>query len=182
VYRQVYLVALITACARPATSLRTQSWPVDCPPIAPAGSRPVNDIDVESLAGRYEVTLVTLSYGPSYWGGELDLAQTDTLQRFYIQTIRGYVKRGMRPLAGHFYYAADSLHRAEVAEVEDGMLFLGCRSCMDASPDRLRLLAQTPKQVWGLWENQETGIDRLADSAGKPIPNPAGYFCLKRVD
>jgi hypothetical protein len=102
------------------------------------------------------------------------LAATDTLRRYYIQTLRGYVKRGLRPLAGQCRYVADSLGRSEEAEVEDGVLFLGCRLCMDASPDELRLLARTPERVWWLWENPQSGIERVADSPGNWLPNPAG--------
>jgi len=117
-----------------------------------------------------------LSHGPkpSYWRGHLELAATDTLRRYYIQTLRGYVKRGLRPLAGQCRYVADSLGRSEEAEVEDGVLFLGCRLCMDASPDELRLLARTPERVWWLWENPQSGIERVADSPGNWLPNPAG--------
>jgi hypothetical protein len=103
------------------------------------------------------------------------------MQRFYIQTIRGYVKRGERPLAGQYSNADDPMRRVEEAELEDGVLFLGCRRCMDGSPYQLRLLAQTPTIVWGLWENPQSGFERLADSAGNELPNPAGYFCLRRV-
>lgn len=135
------------------------------------------------MAGRYELTVVSLSQGPrpSYWHGNLELTPTDTLQRYYVQTIRGYVKRGMRPLAGQFRYAADTLGRTEEAEVEDGVLYLGCRECMDGSPDRLRPLAQTDAEVWGLWENPQDGFVRVADSAGNWLPNPAGHFCLRRI-
>ena len=181
---RVYAIALIVACGGLGCSPRTQPWPMDCPPSAPSGSRPVESDELESLAGRYEVILVSLSHGsrPSFWRGHLDLAATDTLQRYYIRTIRGYVRRGLRPLAGRFRYATDSLGRAEEAEVEDGVLFLGCRECTDASPDVLRLLAQTPAQVWGLWENPQSGIEHVADSARNWLPNPAGHFCLRRVD
>jgi hypothetical protein len=126
---------------------------------------------------------VALSYGRqrSFWRGDLSLAPTDTLQRYYIQTIRGWLRHGERPLAGRFSYANDSLRRGEDAEVEDGVLFLGCRRCMDASPDELRLLAATPTEVWGLWYNPQSSLERVTDSAGNPLPNPAGHFCMRRL-
>ena len=88
----------------------------------------------------------------------------------------------MRLLAGRFRYASDSLRLVEEAEVEDGVLFVGCRRCMDGSPDELRLLAATPTDVWGLWYNPQSGIERVIDSSGSPLPNPAGHFCMRRVE
>jgi hypothetical protein len=146
---RVLAIALMAFLAS-SCSAHTQPWPTDCPPAAPVRARPLRGDSVESLAGRHEVTLVTLSYGsrPSYQRGHLELAATDTLQRYFIQTIRGYVRSGMRPLAGQFSFADDSLRRAEEAEVEDGVLFVGCRRCADGSPDELRLLAASPSEVW----------------------------------
>jgi hypothetical protein len=94
-------------------------WPAACPPTDPADAKPVESADVEELAGSYAVTFVLLSHGPmaSSWRGHLELTGTDTLERDYVQTIRGYVKRGFRPLAGRFRYAADTLGRREEAEV-----------------------------------------------------------------
>ena len=60
------------------------------------------------------------------------------------------------------------------------MLYIGCHNCADAPPNELRLLAQTPDLVWGLWENPQTGIDRVGRAPGDWLPNPAGYFCLRR--
>ena len=159
-------------------------WPVDCPPSAPARAEPLRHADLECLAGRYDVTLVVLSYGPGSPSrrGHLELAPTDTLRRYYIQTIGGYKRYGMRPLAGQFRAANDPLRRVEDAEVEDGVLYIGCRRCMDASPGELRLLATTPTVVWGLWYNPQSGLESVTDSLGKPLPNPAGHFCMRRVD
>jgi hypothetical protein len=181
VHRHVFCLLSISACTGGSRSQPREPWPVDCPPAAPAGSGPVESEKIESLAGRYQVTLVSLSYGPSHWRGRLDLEPTDTLRRYYVQTIRGYIKRGVRPLAGHFRSEGDTTRAPEDAEVENGVLFLGCRNCMDGSPYQLRLVAQTPDEVWGLWENPETGFEQLTDSAGHLIPNPAGYFCLRRT-
>jgi hypothetical protein len=181
VHRLVSIVALLAACSGPGHSSSAQPWPADCPPTAPRGSKPIEDSDVESLRGHYKVTLVSLSQGPYSWTGSLHLVPTDTLRRFYVQTLRGYVKRGERPLAGEYRDGGDSLPRVDEAEVEDGVLFLGCRRCMDGSPYRLRLLAQTSTIVWGLWEDPQSGIERVADSGGQALPNPAGYFCLTRV-
>jgi hypothetical protein len=171
---------LLTGCAGRQHAITP--WPTECSPTAPAEARPVEPKDVEALAGRYTVTLVLLSHGPEpvSWDGHLDLSITDTLKRYYVQTLRGYVKRGYRPLAGHFRFVADSLHRAEEVEVEGNVLYLGCRDCMDASPDELRLLAQAPGLVWGLWENPQSGNVRVARGPDDWLPNPAGYYCMRR--
>jgi hypothetical protein len=157
-------------------------WPVDCPPTASADTRPVEPDAVEPLAGKYTATFVLLSHGPRpySWRGQLELAVTDTLQRYYVQTSRGYVKRGFRPLAGTFSSSADTLGRVEEAEVEGDVLYLGCRNCADASPNELRLLAYSPGLIWGLWENRQSGDVRVARGPGDWLPNPAGYFCLRR--
>lgn len=138
---------------------------------------------MEALAGSYEVTQVALPYGPhpAYWRGHLELLPADSLRRYYIETIGGPKRHGFRPLVGQYRYAGDSLRQVEEAEVEGGVLYLGCRRCADASPDELRLIAATTTAVWGTWYNPQTGIDRAMDSLGQPLPNPAGHFCMRRV-
>ena len=94
---------LITACASQPHS--GTPWPAGCSPTAPRDAKPVEPTELEGLAGSYAVTFVLLSHGPtpSSWGGQLELTVTDTLQRYYVRTIRGYVKRGFRPLTGRFH-------------------------------------------------------------------------------
>jgi hypothetical protein len=139
---------------------------------------------VETLAGGYEVIQVALSYGEhaSYWRGHLELVPADSLRRYYIETIAGPKLYGYRPLVGQFRYASDSLRRVEEAEVEQGVLYIGCRRCADGSPDELRLVAATAGRVWGTWYNPQSGIEIVIDSLGRPLPNPAGHFCMRRTD
>jgi hypothetical protein len=182
VRRIVTLIAL-TASVGQGCASSPHPWPVDCPPAAPTQAQPIRGNDLEYLAGRYEVTLVALSYGSpsSWWRGRLELTPTDSLRRYYIETIGGPKLQGMRPLAGHFRPAGDSLRPGWDAEVEEGILYLGCRRCSDASPDELRLLAATPTMVWGLWYNPQSSFQVVQDSLGRPLPMPAGQFCLRRV-
>jgi hypothetical protein len=184
VHRRLFTFAVTLVCTGQGCSQTSQPWPVDCPPSAPAQAQPIRDGKIEELAGRYEVTLIPLSYGPKapLWRGHLELATTDTLHRYYIETIGGYKRHGLRPLAGQFRHAHDPVRLVEEAEVEDGILFLGCRRCADGSPHELRLLAATPTTVWGLWYNPQSGIERVIDSLGNPLPNPAGHFCMRRVE
>ena len=157
---------------------------MDCPPSAPTRAEPIREGNIEMLAGRYEVTQVALSYGPrpAYWHGYLELTLTDSLRRYYIETIGGPKRHGYRPLAGQFRFARDSSRLSEEAEVEGAILYLGCRLCADGSPDELRLLAMTPREGWGLWYHPQSGIEVVMDSLGNRLPHPAGHFCMRRVE
>jgi hypothetical protein len=69
--------------------------------------------------------------------------------------------------------------RADSAEWDAGTLYLGCRDCLDASPDQLRIEALSAGEFRGSWVNDQTGIGRRFDSTGKALPDPAGYFCAE---
>jgi len=51
---------------------------------------------------------------------------------------------------------------------------------MDGSPEHLRIESISDHGFWGRWANLQTGIVRIVDKAGKPLPDPAGYFCAER--
>jgi hypothetical protein len=86
-------------------------------------------------------------------------------------------RRDLR-LIGVLEWGPDKRHDA--AEWDAGTLYLGCRDCTDASPDRLHIDAVSDRGFWGTWVNDQSGIARLMDDEGKPAPNPAGYFCAVR--
>lgn len=75
----------------------------------------------------------------------------------------------------------NSKYPAEKAEWDAGTLYLGCRDCLDASPDYLRIEAVTATGFWGTWINHQSGIAHVVDDKGKPLPDPAGYFCAARL-
>ena len=72
------------------------------------------------------------------------------------------------------------LMRKSFVGCQDGVLYIGCRNRADASPNELWLLARGPGLVWGLWQNPQTGIERVGRAPGDWLPNPAGYYCLRR--
>jgi len=158
---------------------------VDCPPTAPAGAHAVDSDSVTHLAGGYDLVLVGLSAGAParVTRFRVNLTVADTLYRYWIPTIRGSIRKGDRPLAGTvaFIDSAGVPQRPDPADVEDGVLYLGCRQCTDASPLQLHLIAETPAWLWGLWEDKQTGIGRLIDASRNWAPNPAGYFCAQRL-
>jgi hypothetical protein len=176
----MFVAVVLTAC-----HAQTVPWPVGCPPTAPSGARIIASDSVAQLAGTYDLVMVGLSRGAPAWitRGRFNLSVADTLYRYWVWTIRGSIRRGDRPLVGKvaFFDSAGAPGPPEPADVEDGVLYLGCRQCTDASPLELRLIAETPVWIWGLWEDEQTGIGRLIDASGNWAPNPAGYFCARRL-
>ena len=71
--------------------------------------------------------------------------------------------------------------RSQPAEVDAGIIYLGCRDCNDASPAVLRVHAISDAGFWGTWRDYQTGIGYVVDRAGKRAPDPSGYFCAIRV-
>jgi hypothetical protein len=93
-------------------------------------------------------------------------------------------KRSINPAAifdllGEWHWSAQ--YPAERAEWDAGTLYLGCRDCLDASPDHLRIESIVSTGFVGTWVNNQTGIARVVDDKGKTLPNPAGYLCAVRV-
>jgi hypothetical protein len=87
-------------------------------------------------------------------------------------------RRDLRML-GEWHWSAQ--YPAERAEWDAGTLYLGCRDCLDASPDHLRIESIVSTGFVGTWVNNQTGIARVVDDKGKTLPNPAGYLCAVRV-
>ena len=48
--------------------------------------------------------------------------------------------------------------RPDTAEIDAGVVYLGCRDCTDASPDMLRIAQMTAAGFRGSWRHDETGI------------------------
>jgi hypothetical protein len=112
--------------------------------------------------------------------GDLRLAMNDTLSRYYIRTLRRYVRRGNRVLGGSYSEAA---HGADTAFVEGRVLTVGCPywMCMDESPDVYVIEWIDRDGFGGTWENHQTGIAVAMSAQGGRLPNPSGTFCARRA-
>jgi hypothetical protein len=69
---------------------------------------------------------------------------------------------------------------SQPAEVDDGVLYLGCRDCADASPDVLQVRRVSAAGFWGPWRNFQSGIGIAVDASGARLPDPVGLFCAIR--
>jgi hypothetical protein len=141
---------------------------------------------VPLLAGSFRLVEVLTSFGTD--STELHASRLDlTLALADSVTVADSRMRrlGHRPradlrLTGSVRWP--SIERPDTAEVDGLTLYLGCRDCLDASPDVLTITHVSPRGFWGRWENRQTGIGRAADArTGEWLPNPAGYFCAWRV-
>src|SRR2546428_4869446 len=88
----------------------------------------------------------------------LSLAPTDSAQRATAGDRRlGRLSRPNLQLIGSWRAAVDT-HTYQPAELDAGVLYVGCRDCTDASPDYLHIAAVGPRGFWGTWQNLQTGI------------------------
>jgi len=183
---QIAVVAL-AACAHttPAPAILT------CLPTPPTTARPPDWAHIETLAGRYELTLVNTGggYGDSVGRGVLELWPNDSARR--AGTFLGR-SMGNRPLAGIFIDGDTSKARAydermlrdpnrPGVELIGSILYMGGIDVMDGSGERLSIRAVNPDGFWGGW-HWDGGIALLMDTKTKRIvPWPSGHFCALRI-
>ena len=116
--------------------------------------------------------------------GRLVLTVTDTLQRYYRPNLFApgkYTRMGDRSLLG--WYRNERMRYADTAWVQHDTLHTGCLpgQMTDCGSWHYRIEAIYPAGFWGHWEDPQEGLGRLIDSAGNWAPNPAGYFCARRL-
>jgi hypothetical protein len=171
----------IPACAgRPAEG----SAPLNCPAFAPQGATsydPFSVIAAPSLAGEFDLVSVLASDGPPgyAWRGVLRLVATDSAFR----PLRSSTSENAPWLAGTLEWrsqAGDSLVQRDTVQAVSEWLYVGCRRCMDASPLEYRIIAVTPREFWGYWQDPQTGISTAMDASGRRLPDPAGHYCARR--
>jgi hypothetical protein len=176
--RWVVGILVLGACVQPAPV------PEECPQ-AFANARPYDPGYVEDLAGTYEIRIVPTSYGTTRAVSRagLLLAVPDTLRRYYPEHFRGsHALLGQR-LAGMWRHPGATITEAlDEVSIEGGVLYIGCRQCLDASPDHFQIEHVSPIGSWGHWENPLTGLWVIVDSAGRQLPKPSGFYCAIRVD
>jgi hypothetical protein len=132
------------------------------------------------MVGNFRLTLVRTSSDPAVTRGEVHLLAVDSAMRARAQEKRiGHWPRRDFRLRGAAFWKGGKT--GESAEWDNGTLFLGCRDCIDGSPDKLRIAAVTENGFWGSWVNDQSGFARLLDRNGGFASNPAGHFCARRI-
>jgi len=149
----------------------------------PASAAPPTEQQIASLVGRFSLTQVITSFPaseqPSPERTTVELHRPDSVTR--AATARRLIGRPKNlQLVGTLGDKGHSL--AGAVKVDAGTLFIGCRDCNDASPDHLKISAISDRGFWGTWVDYQTGIGRVFGKDGKPLPDPAGYFCALRIE
>lgn len=138
------------------------------------------------LAGTFRVAEVLTSFGTDSAERQvsrleltLSLADSTTVADARVRRF-GHFPRAALQLTGSV--RGPTIEHTDRAEVDGLTLYLGCRDCLDASPDVLTITHVSPQGFWGHWEHRQTGIARAEDArTGEWLPNPAGFFCAQRV-
>ena len=127
--------------------------------------------------------MVATSYGTTRRGfrARLLLAPPDTLRRYYPERYRHRDLLLGQQVAGVWTGQNDSTTYQDDVSVDGHNFYLGCRVCLDASPVRFGIERVAATGFWGHWEDPQTGISRVYDTAGRELPNPAGIYCAVRV-
>ena len=156
-----------------------------CPATPPPGATPFSDSLAGQLRGAFRLFVVTTTSpgsGPIVDSGwTLNLSAVDSARRAQsIQRRIGFLPRKHLLLEGHAETDSSGRQR-QPAEMDDGILYIGCRDCNDASPTVLRVLGISEAGFWGSWRDYQTGIGYVVDREGKRAPDPAGHFCAIRI-
>lgn len=177
-YRWLTMGSLLIGCSRAAS--------VPSPEECPAEITSASEFDGRSalrLPGRYQVTMVPTSYGTTRRRSlaRLLLGPPDTLRRYYPERLHDPRVLWGQQIAGVWTEQLESRVYEELVTFENDMLYLGCRVCLDASPIYFSIEHMAATGFWGHWEDRQTGLYRIYDTAGRPLPNPAGIYCAVRV-
>lgn len=174
------LVFTTTSCA---ASTHQPQRPVECDPLAPGDALPLDRAQINDLAGSFRLVKVLTSHDKypehSIRRGGLSLQSPDSVQRAASRRRGlGYLQRANLQFVGEVVWSTEY---RESVEIDDGILYVGCRGCDDGSPTHLTITAVSPRGFWGTWRNYQTGIAFIVDrETGERLPDPAGYFCAIR--
>ena len=149
---------------------------------AAESAAPPSPTQIDGLAGHFRITQVRTSSPGDEWVTEITLSRVDSAQREVAKQRRrfGPIPRQDLRLAGTWHWSPR--YHDGPSEWDAGILYLGCRDCTDASPDELQISAIDAGGFRGKWRNPQTGIVHEADERGRPLPDPAGYFCAVRLE
>ncbi len=160
--------------------------PDDCLPHARTAAAAISSDRLSGLTGTFRLVLVLTSIptdSTRLW------ARRSRLRLFRPDSAQGIAAR--QAALGHF--PRTDLHLigrnddmrpdvpVEEAELDGDTLYLGCRDCLDASPERLMITDVGDTGFFGTWHNPQVGIGRAFDpKTMRWLPDPAGYFCAYR--
>ena len=190
------LTACLSGCARRAPA--ATDAPPECSGRAPRGARMFTLADVDSIIGTFELTQITRTPPAGrVVRGRLELWRQDSSRvlRFAAGPIpealrRRHPERG-RYLAGAFDAKptdtspwGERLRSRDPARpgviLESGHLRMGEVDILDGAGEDLEILWVTADGFGGRWQS-DLGNGTLVDAAGRPLPDPAGVFCARRV-
>jgi hypothetical protein len=131
----------------------------------------------------YQITMVPTSHGTTRHGrvARLFLAPPDTLRRYDPERYRHADVLLGQQVAGVWMQDYDSTTYQAQVSIEGHNLYVGCRVCLDASPLRFGIERIASGGFWGHWEDPQTGLYRMYDTAGRELPKPAGIYCAVRL-
>jgi hypothetical protein len=168
-----------------------QSRSTQCSPRPPRAATAFSPDQVLQLTGSFSLVFVATSQGtsPAPWGGILTLQAHDSLRRYrFVERRIGHAP-GQRPLWG--WIDSSTANGSWVTRMASrdpdypgvewigGGLVFGWFDSMDGVTTHLTVTHVARTGFWGRWRSGG-GIELLTDSAGHPIPDPAGYFCALR--
>lgn len=176
-------VTLAVACCARASARASAPAAADCGAVTAEPLR-LDSVIVATMPGEYRLVQVTTSYDTRAYPrneSRLTLRLPDSTERRDAAVRKlGHSPRFNLQLLGTWRPRGDS-GRAYAAEVDGGVLFLGCRDCLDASPDVLVIRELSGVGFRGSWRDYQTGMARVVDQRGRLLPDPAGYFCAYRI-
>ena len=170
----------------PTAGIVPSQYDTSCTAQRPANAVPFDTAQWPLLRGRFWLETIDTSMSDRYrWREELELHRPDSATRFYTGYRSGNrldAAQGEILLQGRVYRGADTAVTLNtIAEVERTVLFIGCRNCADGSPTYYRIQGVTSDGFWGRWVNNQTGLAQRVDADFKRTPDPAGFYCARRI-
>ena len=173
------LVVIFLGCA---PRFNTQPSGTECMPSTQTQPATLSMRELAQMEGEFRLVQIDRSArdtAPSVRRSTLQLTVADSQQRVSARERR----LGNRPrelqMVGRWIWSTSAA--PEQAEVSGNRLYLGCRDCLDASPDQLFVREWTERGFAGDWVNFQTGIGVAVDRRGRPRPVPGGEFCAIRA-
>jgi hypothetical protein len=151
-----------------------------CSEKPPEDARPATTERIDSLIGRFSLVTVNTSWpseGIQSNRTDLELARADSAT---VAAARGRMLGRPRDLRLVGSERWSTTHPPQPAEVDAGTLYIGCRDCLDGSPNILSITAISAHGFWGTWTDYQGGLIHNVGRNGQKLPRPAGYFCAMR--
>jgi hypothetical protein len=175
----VTVTVTVTACTPITSSSRLLK---DCAADTSAPVTALAPDQYAALAGRFRLIQVDNSDSltrPYAASSQLTLQMADSAERARSRARRIPFRTSDRQLVGIRRWTDPQPD--DSAEVSEAALYLGCRECMDASPETLRIQRITTTGFSGTWAGR-SGIGIRVTAQGRVLPDASGYFCAERLD